>query len=198
MGKAYNIEVKNGQRKTYEFRAHLHSIGMKWIARDHQWVMRTSDEAQVNSIIRFADDNRLICIVYDDQHGRSRNYRANFFEKNKPMFGSCYICAYCFRPIRHKKDVTVDHIIPVKKAKANRLANQLMKRLDIRDVNEEKNLCACCHECNSKKGSKAGLWTIRGFLGKKKCFVIAVYLLFIIALMALLVIAFYYGLVVKT
>lgn len=197
MAKAYNIEVKNGQRKTYEYRAHLHYMGMKWIARDHQWVMRTSDEAQVNSIIRFADDNKLICIVYDDQHGRNRNYRMNFFEKNAPMFGNYYICAYCFKPIRHK-DVTVDHIIPVKKAKANRIANRLMERLDIRDVNEEKNLCACCHECNSRKGSKGGLWIIRGFLGKKKRFVIAVYILFISAIMAVLGIASYYGLVVRS
>ena len=51
-----------------------------------------------------------------------------------------------------KKDVTVDHIISVNKSQKNRMANWLMDRMEISNVNDERNLCCACRECNSKRG----------------------------------------------
>ena len=36
----------------------------------------------------------------------------------------------------------------------------------ISDINDVKNLVPSCEKCNSKKGSKMGLWLIRGDIGK--------------------------------
>ena len=70
----------------------------------------------------------------------------------------------------------VDHIISVNKSQKNRMANWLMDRMEISNVNDERNLCCACKECNSRKGSKAGLWLLRGFLGKKKEVIWGVYI----------------------
>ena len=91
------------------------------------------------------------------------------------MIGKYYVCAYCFKLLK-KNDVTVDHIISVNKSQKNRMANWLMNRMEISNVNDERNLCCACKECNSRKGSKAGLWLLRGFLGKKKEVIWGVYI----------------------
>ena len=187
-----HIEVKNGKSSTYFYRNELNSLGLRWSKRQKKWLGITENMNMALKVKHFAKEKHLICLVYDEKHTRAINYRYNFFKKNEPMFGSKYICAYCFKPIS-KENATVDHIIPVKKAQANKLANRLMDRLHIQDINEEKNLCACCQSCNASKGSKAGLWIIRGFLGKKKWFIILIYmsiLLFILIL--ILAISFVY------
>ena len=46
---------------------------------------------------------------------RSNDYRQQFFKANKPLFGkNIYQCAYCGK-LKRKKNITVDHVIPVNK-----------------------------------------------------------------------------------
>lgn len=58
-----------------------------------------------------------------------------------------------------------------------------MKRMNIENINDQKNLVASCQLCNSRKGSKAGLWIIRGLLGRYYLswiiFYITLFLLFV-------------------
>lgn len=176
------IEVKNGRHhSSYEYRQELFQLGLRWSKRQKMWIGVTQSMEEALKVKTFVKEKKLICLVYTESHNRAANYRDIFFAANKPMIGNKYICAYCLKPIG-KEDTTVDHIISIKKAKANKLANKLMKILHIDNVNDEINLCACCQTCNSKKGSKAGLWIIRGFLGKQKAFVFSIYFLTIILL----------------
>ena len=60
--------------------------------------------------------------------------------------------------------MTVDHIYPVYLAKTGK--NLWMRIAGIEDVNDVRNLAPACRRCNLKKVSKAGIWLIRGILGR--------------------------------
>lgn len=186
------IEVKNGiHHSSYEYRQELFQLGLRWSKRQKIWIGVTHSMDEALKIKSFAKEKKLICLVYPETHNRAANYRDIFFNANKPMFGNKYVCAYCFKRI-NKENTTVDHIISVKKAKANKMANKLMSFLHINNVNDEFNLCACCQSCNSKKGSKAGLWLLRGFLGKHKPFVLSIYVLRILILIIFILALIYF------
>ena len=97
---------------------------------------------------------------------RSDDYRKKFFESNKGILSSgIYHCSYCGK-ILTKKNVSVDHLIPVHRVKRFSLARLIMLYNGINDVNDIRNLVPSCKRCNSKKGSKMGLWLYRGNIGK--------------------------------
>ena len=70
----------------------------------------------------------------------------------------------------HEKNVTVDHIVPVKKAKKKKMYQKILQVMKIEDVNDPKNLVCACYSCNARKSSKGGFWVLRGFLGKFKIY----------------------------
>ena len=70
----------------------------------------------------------------------------------------------------HEKNVTVDHIVPVKKAKKKKMYQKILQVTKIEDVNDPKNLVCACYSCNARKSSKGGFWVLRGFLGKFKIY----------------------------
>jgi hypothetical protein len=96
---------------------------------------------------------------------RSSNYRQKYFSQfseNKRIFR----CAYCGK-LMFRKNVTVDHIIPVNKMKFSKFYKFIgFTLLRLKSVNNTRNLVSACKKCNSKKSDKGGLWIIRGFLGK--------------------------------
>lgn len=94
---------------------------------------------------------------------RSDDYRKQYFAKHSGYFG-IHCCSYCGR-LLFKKDATVDHIVPVHAAEKSKFIRWLFKgRKD--GVNNVKNLTTACPHCNSAKGSKCGVWLLRGWLGR--------------------------------
>lgn len=168
------VEIMDGSDLTYYHRTDLFKKGFRFRKKDKVWFQTMSNQNSIDNIKHYCHDNGLICFVYSKNHLRDNHYRDNYFKKNSPLFNKYYICAYCFK-IVPKEKITVDHIISVKKAKSNTYYQGLMNRLKITNVNDEKNLVACCQNCNSKKGKKGGLWVIRGFLGKHTLWIMLCY-----------------------
>lgn len=106
------------------------------------------------------------------KYRRNGHYRSSFFRANSTGdVRRKYRCVYCGT---YKKDdnITVDHLVPVtavdsKFGMSRMYYRGLLKRMGcIKGVNDPRNLVAACHSCNQKKGSKAGLWVLRGRLGR--------------------------------
>lgn len=102
---------------------------------------------------------------YEKRWDRSSNYRDVYFQTHHAP----YHCVYCGKSLR-RRDVEVDHLIPVAQTKKNTWAKLLLSLNTIRNVNDPRNLVASCHRCNQKKSDKMGIWILRGFLGRTKWF----------------------------
>lgn len=100
---------------------------------------------------------------------RSTTYRAEYFRHNPPDILNFWFCAYCGRPLSKKK-VTIDHIISVKAAQTSRCARKKLTHHGKNGVNDWHNLVASCRRCNSKKGTKQGIWLWRAWIGKQYWF----------------------------
>lgn len=174
----YNyIIVKDGENKTYQYRKSLYHYGLRFNKKGKyvgSWKMKTDDMNQVEKIKSFCHNHRLYFRTFPETLKRSSTYRDVFYNNNPPVFGNYYVCAYCFFPYK-KKNITVDHIIPVGQVHTN-FCRYLLQILNIENINESKNLAAACKRCNSRKNKKIGLWTLRGFLGKKKWFIISAWI----------------------
>ena len=149
------------------------------------WVLKTFDTRQFDVLRRYCKEHKFIIHIYPEEYQRNYEYRREFFIHNKPHFKGKYFCAYC-GTLLDPDEVTVDHIISVKRAKKNRLAQWLLTKLKIENINDETNLAAACIDCNCQKGSKLGIWMIRGFLGKHKYFWISVYCIFFVWILILI------------
>lgn len=87
------------------------------------------------------------------------------------------------RKILKKKDVTVDHIISIRKAQKSKILQFILRLVKINDINDEKNLTASCETCNKKKGQKLSLsYVLRGILGRKSWYWIIYYIVIIVVL----------------
>lgn len=105
--------------------------------------------------------------TYPEHLGRSDSYRRDFLKANpRPLRG--YRCRYCHRHLSERQ-MTVDHIYPVYLAKTGK-GLWMMHLAMIFDVNDVRNLAPACARCNAKKGRKAGLWVMRGILGKYRLY----------------------------
>lgn len=120
------------------------------------------EKRKVEKIIQ---QEKLRCKWYSSNFSRSNNYRDKFFKTHEGP----YRCIYCHKKIR-KDQIEVDHLIPISKAKNSLLARNLLYISGISDVNDPKNLVASCRRCNRKKGSKMGVWIIRGYLGRYRAY----------------------------
>lgn len=99
------------------------------------------------------------------KYTRSTTYRRAYF-KAHPSPDGRYRCVYC-GGIFPKKDITIDHLIPVDAAEHSWRARDKIKKLGYSSVNDVDNLVCSCRYCNSKKGTKMGLWLIRGRWGRR-------------------------------
>ena len=73
-----------------------------------------------------------------------------------------------YRKILIARDLEVDHLIPVAKAKNSMGVRTWMQLCGIKNVNDSKNLVASCSRCNGHKSDKMGFWTLRGMIGRYK------------------------------
>lgn len=100
---------------------------------------------------------------------RSSGYRREFMSRNPGPWR----CRYCGRALRRDEDMEVDHLVPVAAAQKSRAARQFLASIGAESVNDAPNLVPSCHACNARKGSKTGLWLIRGVLGAHRSYWIA-------------------------
>ena len=114
-------------------------------------------------------DNGLKCILIPEQYTRSDNYRKEFFKAQKPVNNALYRCAYCGKKFTFQQ-IQVDHIFPVNELSYSGIVRKRAASYGIANANDVKNLCCACKKCNLKKGTKLGMWVIRGFLGKHEAY----------------------------
>lgn len=81
---------------------------------------------------------------------QSYNYREAYFKQNPGIFGCIWICSQCYKPLFGKKNVVVDHIIPLNKGGRNHVSN----------------CTACCSKCNLSKSDKVDGRVIKGKIFK--------------------------------
>lgn len=80
------------------------------------------------------------------EYRASYNYRYEYFKRNPGIFGCIWFCSQCYRPLFGKKNVYVDHIIPLAKGGVNRVSN----------------CTAICGKCNRAKSDKVDGRVIKG------------------------------------
>ena len=167
------VEVKDGGNRTYFFRYVLKENYRLSFQKTGKytgvWKGNVTAE-QCKNLEAFCNKNRLKFNRIEKQFNRSHDYKKIFFENNHGFFNEekYFHCAYCGRILK-RSDVTVDHVISIQKVKSSQhkmFYRRLMFKLNIKNINESKNLVASCKKCNSSKGAKAGLWILRGFIGR--------------------------------
>jgi len=164
---SYTIEIYRGLFSTFWYRHALREKGFsfKKMAYGRSYYHKaTKSREECEEMVTYCRYRGLNCCIYEKEYTRSNDYRKVFFE-NQNYQREYTLCAYCGLPLKVSK-ISVDHIIPVHKAKNTKEGRLLMKIFGIRNINEVRNLCASCVRCNSKKGKKTGLWVIRGFIGR--------------------------------
>ena len=177
------VKVYDGRRKTYRYRKDLKKLGFRFseTPEAHWWIEASEDE--VGRMEDWCFERRLE--IETPYSRRSGDYRKVFLEANGPNFGrDRYLCVYCGFPIRQDK-VTVDHLIAVKKAQRSRYYLGLLRKWGCASVNDVLNLVPCCRRCNSRKGTKAGIWVIRGLLGRKRWFLALMWLVYVFIIIGL-------------
>lgn len=176
--------IYNGKNKLYYFRKELWKMGFTFTMAGTKYVPRYYKEIQTeqekNEVELFCAINKLKVEFHDQQFSRASNYRNIFFDchpgySNKNL----YQCAYCGKFMTAEK-VSVDHLFPIAKARSNKFNQFMLKKLDIENINQKENLVASCKRCNQKKGSKTGIWVVRGWLGRYLIFWIIVWSLYLI------------------
>lgn len=158
------IEIRNGRSKIYKHRHDLLSKGMKFNKRSYgrSFYSKKVTEAEKEELILYCKKHRLKYAVIDDVYMRDSHYRKEFLQGYDHKW---ILCAYCGFPKR-TKNITVDHIIPIDKAKKSKRTKKLLQWLHIENVNDKRNLAAACRKCNRRKSTQMGIWILRGFIGK--------------------------------
>ena len=135
------------------------------------WQKKTEDPFDAENCKDFAESRKLHCLIEYPQERRSSDYRQQFFRTNTGLChtGKFYQCAYCGK-IFSKNRITVDHLVAVKGVQRSTIIKGMLHRLKITDINDPKNLVPACQHCNSQKGSKGGIWILRGLIGKSFAF----------------------------
>lgn len=186
-----NIRILNGRNKTYDFRRILKQDDFLFTKKAYGkgfWEKKIirNDELSINKYKDFCKSNKFKLEIIYPEYARNYDYRKVFFERNKGFLNQFYICAYCGRIFR-KENITVDHIFPIDKISKSKFYQNLLKWLNISNVNDYNNLAPACKHCNSKKGRKVGLWVLRGFLGRYKWWWFAIWASIIIIITYLLI-----------
>lgn len=175
-----------GAKRMYHFeyygytKAQLEKRGIYGAFEENNYLKVVPDMMDSYKIYKRSRGLRFIC--YDKKFDRNTIYRQTFFRNNPPNTrpigkkkNSLWRCCYCGRKLQ-KKQVEVDHLIPVYQAKRKRYWQKKLPN----GVNDKENLVASCRRCNRLKSSKTGLWYIRGILGQYSLYWKIIYILKII------------------
>lgn len=127
---------------------------------------------QRDDVLAKAREDKFVFNSAERSFRRSSDYRDRFLEANPGPWR----CRYCNRPLADSGEMTVDHIVPVDAVDPfgsyseprRAMARRALGRLGMSGVNDPANLAPCCRRCNSSKGNRMGLWTVRGLLGAKR------------------------------
>ncbi len=187
--KMERVEIKNKTQYIKRNPRFFKKYGFKYEAtgpHSGKWE-HTVPEKWLPKIKRYCKKHGYEYMHYDEKYARSSNYRSEFFKHNKPKLFRRYQCAYCSKLLK-KKDVTVDHLIPIGKVKYKISWRIIMHLCGIFNINSYRNLVCACEKCNSKKSDKTGFWLIRGALGKHLWF----WIIFYGAVITLIVSGIYY------
>ena len=84
------------------------------------------------------------------EYRRTYDYRRHYFEKNPGAFGCVWFCSQCYKPLFGRKNVYVDHIVPLNKGGLNHVSN----------------CTAICQSCNSSKSDIVDSRVIKGKIFK--------------------------------
>ena len=163
----YIIEIKNGKHKTYYLRNELYNMGFIFRKKDKVWFKTTDNKDEIKYYKDYSKRNKLKYYCYQETYLRGTSYRKDFFMNTDPHYKNKYFCSYC-GVLLSREELTVDHIIPIDKAKKSKTAKKILHLLKIDNINDIRNLTASCFECNSRKRNKLGFWIIKGFLGKTR------------------------------
>ena len=190
MADIYPVAVTNGSNKTKYYRFRLRRFGLE--TRDGVTWKGRADKRRMKKIECFADRKHLKYYVDNEYGKRSSNYRKTFFANTSPAYGNTYFCAYCGRPVGKRK-ITVDHLFPVGKVSRDIRLQKRIKRLGIRDVNSAKNLVPACNRCNQEKGTKMGMWVLKGYIGRHQKLWFLRWLIRILVITAIVVVMLHFG-----
>lgn len=84
------------------------------------------------------------------EYRQSYDYRREYFKRNPGIFGHIWFCSQCYKPLIGKKNVYIDHIVPLSKGGVNRVSN----------------CTAICGKCNRAKSDKVDGRVVKGALFK--------------------------------
>lgn len=168
--KVFITIANNGRDSTYPYRMQLKQMGFSFHRTGKYsgvWKKKTDNESDIESSRKFAAERNLACLVEYPEDRRSADYRQQLFRTNAGLChkGTYYQCVYCGR-IFQKDRITVDHLFSVRGTQKSSFYKKLLQKIGITNINDPKNLVPACQHCNSKKGSKGGIWIIRGLVGK--------------------------------
>ena len=170
MGKCV-LRVSNGKNsiKNREYAANFQFYGFKFVEKGYNSYFEKEfaeeDSKKLDVWLAYCRKNKLRSDVFDTKYTRSDNYRDVYFKHNKPSVEAKYRCAYCGRKLRFK-DTTIDHVFPVNKMMYSSRIRKIAQFFGIDETNQKENLVCSCRSCNSKKGTKTGIWVVLGFIGK--------------------------------
>lgn len=135
-------------------KAQLEKRGIYGAFEENNYLKVVPDMMDSYKIYKRSRGLRFIC--YDKKFDRNTIYRQTFFRNNPPNTrpigkkkNSLWRCCYCGRKLQ-KKQVEVDHLIPVYQAKRKRYWQKKLPN----GVNDKENLVASCRRCNRLKSSK--------------------------------------------
>lgn len=174
--------IKRKLRKKYRLNEIVHQDSIVYTGE--------LSKPKINSVKRFIYKIRKTCrLAYsiDNSFGkRSATYRKEYFSHNKPVYGKFYRCVYC-GTLHTRKNITIDHIYPVKKVNESTYYQEKLKKKGADSVNSYQNLVAACRRCNSQKSAKMGLWILRAYIGSIKGFWFVVHIVMIVAAIILFI-----------
>lgn len=161
----YKIEIYSRDKNVFD---DLTEYDPCFSTSGHFIIIKNLDKNCIKQIRRYCNKRNLRFNLININYERGSAYRRTFFNTNKGVHNH-YFCAYCGRYIP-KDEITVDHIIPIYSVKYSSWKQKILKLCGINNINCEKNLTPSCFNCNRKKGTKGGLWILRGLTGKNQYF----------------------------
>lgn len=167
----------------------ISKLGYTFDAKTKDWIKQATEggleQAQV-----FCRHHKLQLFVDYPHYRRNSTYRQTYFESHPGLFGrDFYFCSYCGR-LLHKDRITVDHLFAVKAVQRSAFLKWILQELKIEDVNNQKNLVAACTQCNERKGTKGGVWILRGLIGRHPLFWFCWWPIFLAILIAIIAFCF--------
>lgn len=165
------VRLSDGKNRLYNVHTYLASVGFTFNKRSagNSFYEKEMTEEKASDWETFAKKNKLNIDIIPKEYMRSTDYRDTYFKNNRPVVEAKYRCAYCGKKIPFR-ETTIDHIFPINKLCYDPSVRKRAARWGINGANEEKNLVTACKSCNSKKGTKMGIWIYKGFLGKSESF----------------------------